>query len=100
MPVVAVTQDPLVTTVGWLEDKGFAGPVLDDDSDRYAVSTDYGVATVPTLVMVEDGTVVDASEGWDRDRVNAWARALAERTGRDASPVSTEGDGRPVFKPG
>ena len=100
VPVVAVTQDPLATTVPWLEEKGFAGPVLDDDSDGYAVSAAYGVTTVPTLVMVEVGTVVVSSEGWDRDRVNAWAAVLAERAGGDATLVSTEGDGLPVFKPG
>lgn len=100
VPVVAVTQDPLPTTLPWLEDNGFAGPALDDASDAYAVSDAYGVTTVPTLVLVEDGKVVSTSEAWDRDRANAWARQLGERTGRDTSPVSTEGDGLPLFKPG
>ena len=100
VPVVAVTQDSLATTTPWLEDNGFAGPALDDASDGYAVSEAYAVTTVPTLVLVEDGKVVATSEGWDRDRANAWARQLGERTGRDTSPVSTDGDGLPSFKPG
>ncbi len=100
VPVVAVTQDSLATTAPWLADKGFAGPALDDASDHYAVSEAYAVATVPTLVLVEDGKVAATSEGWDRDRANAWARQLGERTGRDTSPVSSEGDGLPLFKPG
>ena len=100
VPFLAVTQDSLAKTVPWLEEKGFAGLVLDDESDGYAVSEAYGVSTVPTLVLVDEGRVVASSEGWDRDRVNAWAVLLGERTGRDTSPVSTEGDGRPVFKPG
>ncbi len=100
VPVVAVSQDSLATTAPWLEAKGFAGPALDDASDRYAVSDAYAVTTVPTLVLVEDGKVAATSEGWDRDRANAWARQLGERTGRDTSPVSTEGDGLPSFKPG
>ncbi len=100
VPVVAVTQDPLSATQPWLDDKGFAGPALDDASDGFAVSDAYEVTTVPTLVLVEDGKVAVTSEGWDRDRANAWARYLGERTGRDTSPVSTEGDGLPVFKPG
>ncbi|MDQ3573888.1 MAG: TlpA family protein disulfide reductase [Actinomycetota bacterium] len=100
VPVVAVTQDSLDQTVPWLEDKGFAGMVLDDASDRYAVSRSYGVSTVPTLVMVDGGRIVESIQAWDRDQVNAWARRLGERTGRDTSPVSTEGDGRPAFKPG
>lgn len=100
VPVVAVTQDSLAKTVPWLEDKGFAGPAVDDASGGYAVSEAYAVTTVPTLVLVEDGEVAGTSEGWDRDRANAWAHQLGELAGRDTSPVSTEGDGLPLFKPG
>jgi peroxiredoxin len=100
VPVAAVSQDSLAKTVPWLRDKGFAGVALDDQSDGYAVSAAYAVTTVPTLVLVEAGTVVDVTQGWDRDRVNALARDLGERTGGDTSAVSTEGDGRPAFKPG
>jgi peroxiredoxin len=100
LPVVAVSQDPPGTTVPWLEKAGFAGPALDDASDGFAVSKAYEIVTVPTLVLVEDGKVVSSSEGWDRERVNDWARDLGQRTGRDTSPVSTEDDGRPPFRPG
>lgn len=100
VPVVAVSQDSLDKTVPWLEEKGFAGEALDDHSDHYAVSEAYEVAVVPTLVLVDGDVVVATGEGWDRDRVNALARQLGQRTGRDTSPVSTEGDGRPAFKPG
>lgn len=100
LPVVAVTQTTMATTVAWLEEMGFAGPVLDDEQGRFAVSSAFGVGSVPTLVLVADGTVAATSEAWDRDRVNGWARELGRRTGRDGSPVSTEADGRPVFKPG
>ncbi len=100
VPVVAVSQDTLAKTVPWLEDEGFAGLALDDASDGYAVSDAYAVTSVPTLVLVDAGMVVATSEAWDRERANAWARQLGEHTGRDASPVSREGDGLPAFKPG
>lgn len=100
VPVVAVTQSQMATTRPWLADAGFDGPVLDDERGHYAVSRAFDVRSVPTLVLVEDGKVVAASEAWDRDRVNQWARELGRRTGRDGGPVSTEGDGRPAFKPG
>ena len=100
MPVVAVTQSPMEVARPWLRELGFAGPVLDDEQGRFAVSTAYALWSVPTLFLVEDGKVVSADEAWDRGRVNALARLLGERTGRDTSPVSTEGDGRPVFRPG
>ena len=100
VPVVAVTQTSMDSTRPWLAETGFAGPVLDDEQGRFAVSRAYDVQTVPTLVLVDEDRVVATTEAWDRDRMNAWAEDLGARTGRDASPVSTEGDGRPVFKPG
>jgi peroxiredoxin len=100
VPVVAVTQTAMATTGPWLHEAGFAGVALDDEQDHFDVSRAYDVQTVPTLVLVEDGRVVASSEGWDRDRMNGWATDLAGRTGRDASPVSTESDGRPAFRPG
>ena len=99
-PVVAVTQSTLATTLPWLEEVGFAGPVLDDERRRFEVSAAYGIRSVPTLVLVDGGRVVATSEGWDRDRMNRWAAELGALTGRDTSPVSVEGDGRPLFKPG
>jgi peroxiredoxin len=100
VPVVAVGQDPVATSRPWLDDLGFPGPVLDDTAG-YAASAAYDLDSVPTLVLVDrDGTVVDASAGWDRDRVNAWDERLAAMTGREPSPVSVEGDGRPPWKPG
>lgn len=100
VPVVGITQTSMATTLPWLDDAGFAGPVLDDEQGRYAVSRAYDVQTVPTLVLVDGGRVAATLEGWDRDRMNDLARDLGVRTGGDTTPVSTEADGRPVFKPG
>ena len=100
VPVVAITQSTMADTRPWLEQAGFAGPVLDDEQGRFQASRSYDVQTVPTVVLVEDGRVVATTEAWDRERMNGWARDLGSRTGRDTTPVSTEDDGRPVFKPG
>lgn len=100
VPVVAVSQSPMDVAATWLAEHGFAGPVLDDEAGRFTVSAAYQVGSVPTLVLVEDGRVADTSEAWDRDRVNRWAFELGTRTGRSTAPVSTEADGRPLFKPG
>ncbi len=101
VPVVAISQDPILHALQWLEQLGFSGPALDDTSDRFAVSRSYGIETVPTAVLVDgEGAVSQVVEGWDRDRVNELARMLAETTGRPVAPVSIEGDGLPVFKPG
>lgn len=100
IPVIAVSQNPLEEADPWLEAVEFNGDFLLDDEPDHPTSKAYEITSVPTLVMVEDGKVVAASEGWDRERVNAWAADLGERTGRDTSPVSVKTDGRPPFRPG
>ena len=97
----AVSQDPLAVARPWLDDLGFDAPVL-DDSDGYAVSAAYDIETVPTLVLVDKaGQVVAASQGWDRERANAWDVELAELTGTTSpGPVSPVDDGLPPFRPG
>ena len=70
------------------------------DAPPYELSDAYGVRTVPTLFVVEDGTVVDTVESWDRDGWNRVARGVAERVGSDAEDVSWESDGLPPFRPG
>ncbi len=101
VPVVAVSQDPVVQARGWLDENGFPGLVLDDAAGHYATSRAFGIEAVPTMVLVDgERTVVRVSAGWDRDGVNDMAAALGRITGRSGDPVSTEADGRPVFKPG
>lgn len=99
--VVGVSQDPLAKARPWLDELGFDAPVL-DDSGGYGVSSAYDIETVPALVLVDKaGEVLAASQGWDRERANAWDLELAELTGRASSgPLSTDGDGRPPFRPG
>jgi len=101
LPVVAVAQDPARSARPWLDQRGFTGP-LADDSGAYTVSNRHDVTTVPTMVLVDDdGTAVARSEGWDRDRANAWDEELARLTGRESpGPLSTPDDGLPAFKPG
>lgn len=98
---VAISQDELGKARPWLDEAGFDAPVL-DDSDGYAVSTAFGLETVPTLVLVgQDGRVLDSSQGWDRKRANAWDADLSRRTDRPSpGPVSTPADGLPPFRPG
>jgi peroxiredoxin len=101
VPVVAVSQDPLLATVPWLRSHGFGGIALDDSSGGYAASAAYGVQVVPTLVLVDaEGRVAAVNEAWDRDGVNELAARLDQHTGRLMGPVSTPEDGRPPFKPG
>ncbi|HEY7280353.1 MAG TPA: hypothetical protein VID47_02060 [Actinomycetota bacterium] len=70
------------------------------DLPPYDVSEAYGIRVVPTFVLVSEGRVVDVVESWDRDAWNGFSSRLAGLTGRDATVVSTAGDGLPSFRPG
>lgn len=101
VPVVAVSQDPMLVTVPWLADHDFRGLALDDTADGYAVSRAFGIQSVPTGVLVDrDAVVSEVVVGWQRAAMNALAARLGQITQRSAEPVSTPDDGRPPEKPG
>jgi peroxiredoxin len=89
----AVGQDPPEKLEGFAQQYGTTFTVVPDTAP-YPVSEAWGLRTVPTLFVLEDGKVSDLVESWDRD---AWNRAAVALTG---SPVSEEGDGLPPFRPG
>ena len=70
------------------------------DAPPYPASEAYGIRTVPTLVLVDGGSVLDVVESWDRDGWNRIVEGLAQRRGESVQPVSQPGDGLPSFRPG
>jgi hypothetical protein len=100
LPVVAVPLDDREKAAAWLDEKGFAGPVVDDDRAR-RLFAGFEIDAVPTLVLVEAGRVLDVSVGWDRDVINRWDDVLAGYTNRRSpGPASSDDDGRPATEPG
>jgi thiol-disulfide isomerase/thioredoxin len=97
--VVAVGEDPPDRLATFADDYGMHVPTV-SDPPPYDASEAYGVRTVPTVFLVQDGTVVDAVEGWDRSGFNRVSERLAELTGEAYRPVSQAGDGLPPFRPG
>jgi peroxiredoxin len=90
---VAVGQDPPEQLTEFAAELGVTFPAVPDTAP-YPISEAYGLQTVPTLFVLEDGRVVEAVESWHRE---LWNRAAIGLTG---SPVSEDGDGLPPFKPG
>lgn len=92
--------------VAWLatapEDgvKSFLGPYAEEfltfaDPDRSAVKA-LGLSTLPALAWVrQDGTIVDAAEGWDPAKWRVIAETLAEQTGWTALGVPGPKDPAP-----
>lgn len=97
--VTPVGQDPPERLSAFAAEYGLdVAPVV--DLPPYDASEVYGVRTVPTVFLVDGGTVVDAVEGWDRAGFNRVAERLAELTGTEHLPISEAGDGLPPFRPG
>jgi thiol-disulfide isomerase/thioredoxin len=97
--VVGLGQDPADRLDAFRSTYGITFPVV-SDPPPYPASESYGLTVVPTLVLVQDGAVVDVVESWDRDGYNRVSARLAELTGTEPSAVSSAGDGLPAFRPG
>ena len=92
--VVAIGEDPPKALVAFAADEGLTVTTL-SESEPYAVSSAYGLDTVPSLFLVDEaGLVRDAVVSWDRDEWNRFAVAAG------GSEVSSEADGRPPQRPG
>jgi hypothetical protein len=96
---VAVVQDPPERVEGFAEEYGTTFQSV-TDAPPYDLSNAYDIEVVPTLFLVEDGSVTDIVESWDRDGWNRVASRLAGALGQSIGPLSEEGDGLPAFRPG
>ena len=96
---VGIGQDPREKLDQFAEELDTSFVVV-DDQPPYQISNAYGVRTVPTVFVLDEGTVVDVVESWDRDGWNRAARRAAELAGTEPLSVSHEGDGLPPFRPG
>ena len=98
--VLGVGQDPQPTLDAFAEELGWSFAQV-SDLEPYDVSNAYGIASAPTLVVIDgEGRVASVVESWDRDGMNEAAAKLADLLGADAPTLSTNDDGLPAFKPG
>ena len=96
---VGVGQDPRERLESFAEEYGLTFQAI-SDAPPYDTSNAYGIRTVPTLFLVDDGRIVETVESWDRDAWNALAARMGELVGVPTEPVSTDRDGLPPFRPG
>ena len=93
--VVAVGEDPPDAIKKYNEAEGQRVPAL-SESEPFDVSAAYGLEAVPTIFYIgQDGEILQAIPGWNRDTWNA----LAEQAGA-SEPLSTPDDGLRPFRPG
>jgi thiol-disulfide isomerase/thioredoxin len=96
---LGVGQDPREKLDQFAEELGTSFPSVSDEPP-YEASNAYDIRTVPTVVLLDDGRVVDVVESWDRDGWNRLAAKMGGLTGSDPEALSWEGDGLPPFRPG
>jgi thiol-disulfide isomerase/thioredoxin len=98
--VAGVGQDPPAALAAFAADRGMGSVPAVEDPPPYVASDAYGIGSVPTLFLVNDGVVDDVVEAWDRDGYNRVAARLAELAGLEPVVVSDGSDGLSPFKPG
>lgn len=97
--VFGVGQDPVEKLSAFDAEYALAIP-RSPDLPPYEHSNAFGIRVVPTVFLIQDSTVIDAVESWDRDGYNRVSRQLAELTGSEFVEISSAGDGLPPFRPG
>jgi peroxiredoxin len=98
--VAGISQDDVPRARAWSDELRITFPIAVDAPD-YPVSRRYGLLAVPTLYAVDtDGVIVRAEEGFRKDRLEALALDLAERSGAARPELYRAGEQVPVLKPG
>ena len=98
--LVGVGQDPQGALDAFATEFGWRFPQVPDLAP-YDASNAFGIASAPTVVVIDGGgAVADVVESWDRDALNRASVTLAGLLGTAPAVVSTEDDGLPAFKPG
>jgi hypothetical protein len=97
--VIGIGQDPPdALSTFTLEHQMGIGSI--EDAPPYPISDAYGIVSVPTLFLVNEGRVLESLGAWDRKGFNRAAATLADLLGAEPVTISGADDGLPDFKPG
>ena len=100
LSVIAVSQDDSKATRRFSESLGVRIPTL-YDPEPWSASERLGLTHVPTFLLIgADGIVRDTATGFQRHKMEEFARAASARTGRPTSALFTSADDAPALKPG
>jgi peroxiredoxin len=98
LETIAVSQDDLESSRAWMAQVGLGSP-LAIDAERFAASEAFGLATVPTVVLLDhEGKIAQVQEGYSRLGYDSLAANAAYLVGAQPERIaSTTG---PAFQPG
>jgi peroxiredoxin len=99
---LGISQDDAKDTKEFAKEFGTTFPmVLDEKQKGYLASNAYGLASVPTIFLIEtDGTVKVSSMGFDKKDLESIAGELAGRKKIVAAALFRPDESVPAHKPG
>jgi peroxiredoxin len=97
---LGISQDDARDTKDFNEEYGVTFPSL-IDADHFRVSNDYGLTTVPTVLLVApDGKVQVSFTGFEKRGLEKISALLAKQFGKQVLPLFRPGEIVPDYKPG
>ena len=97
---VGISQNDATETKEFLVEYGITFPAVTDE-DRYPVSNQYGLTTVPTVFLIApDGRVKVSSVGFCKADLEKIAKELADYLRKKPSVVFLPSEIVPDYKPG
>ncbi len=95
-----ISQDDARDTKEFCDEYGITFAAL-IDADGYGVSNQYGLTSVPTVLLIApDGTVKVSCVGFSRADLEEISAELARHTGKKPAAVFRPGEVVPDYKPG
>lgn len=100
--IVGIGQNGPEKTAAFVKEYGVTFPVLLDPEEKgYIVSNAYGLAVVPTLILVDtDGSVLVSSMGFVKADIESIAAQLADRAKLSKAPLFQPTESVPAVRPG
>ncbi len=97
---LGISQDDARDTQDFAKEYGVTFPTLRDE-DGYPVSNGYGLASVPTIFLIDTrGTVKVSSMGFDKKDLETIAAHLSEHKTISLTPLFRPDEVVPANKPG
>jgi peroxiredoxin len=93
--VIGVSQDGEGEAAEFATQHGMSAIDLCHDAPSLLASSAAGVGQVPTVLLLDAGTVAARVTGWSRRDYNALAARAAQLVGAEAPVASRPGDGLP-----
>lgn len=100
--VLGISQNSADDAKRFSREYGVNFPIaIDDEANHYAVSSAYGLTSVPTLLFIAQSGVIEVSSvGWSKSEMEEVNARLASYRNDQPSPLWRVGEEVPAFRAG